>query len=295
MIPFLFRLFNNRQESSTDTQSELPVNNDSERSSNDTTSQPQPSTIEQPTNSYSESTAQQPETNSSEPETENTISEDQHPAPSVRLRPYIRVVMPIVLPQEFIDDTNPEANSQASPSQTVTRQIVTEFVFMLPSPSIFVNEDQILNTLFNMQQPQGPPPATTETIDNLKSVPVTEALIAEQPKCCICYDDFMCENSVTLLPCKHIFDKECIVTWLKIHNTCPVCRHSIKDEAIVEKVNTEATEVESSNTENTQVIMTDTLPAENTNEEEMKQPEKNPSRPHDLNEHQNGHCSDCTD
>ncbi|KAH8754799.1 hypothetical protein F5883DRAFT_572427 [Diaporthe sp. PMI_573] len=36
-------------------------------------------------------------------------------------------------------------------------------------------------------------------------------------------------EEVTVLPCKHWFHGECVVSWLKMHNTCPICRASIEN------------------------------------------------------------------
>jgi len=180
--------------------------------------------------------------------------------------------MPIELPPELLPENN-EGGAESS-SQTSPRRMVTEFVFMIPTSNFDMSEENILNTLFNLQQPQGPPPASPEVIESLKSVSVTEELIAEQPSCSICYDEFMCENTATLLPCKHAFDNECIVTWLKLHNTCPVCRHTVKDQTSVEKPLNEASEIDPSlinNSENQ--IMTDVPPAENNEENKQPQPQ----------------------
>lgn len=52
--------------------------------------------------------------------------------------------------------------------------------------------------------------------------------------CIICFDDFKEDDKVTPLPCnsKHTFHEQCINTWLKTKNTCPLCNAPVTKEAI---------------------------------------------------------------
>ncbi len=44
-------------------------------------------------------------------------------------------------------------------------------------------------------------------------------------KCTICQEKFEPDTTIKILPCKHIFHKECISEWLKnYHHKCPICR-----------------------------------------------------------------------
>ena len=43
-------------------------------------------------------------------------------------------------------------------------------------------------------------------------------------QCSVCWDDFKLDEDVRLLKCEHIFHENCIIPWLELHNTCPVCR-----------------------------------------------------------------------
>ena len=43
-------------------------------------------------------------------------------------------------------------------------------------------------------------------------------------QCAVCWDDFKLGEEVRQLKCEHIFHEPCIVPWLELHNTCPVCR-----------------------------------------------------------------------
>ena len=43
-------------------------------------------------------------------------------------------------------------------------------------------------------------------------------------QCSVCWDDFKLDEDVRQLKCEHIFHENCIIPWLELHNTCPVCR-----------------------------------------------------------------------
>lgn len=48
---------------------------------------------------------------------------------------------------------------------------------------------------------------------------------AHEKQCTVCQDDYQDDDDVRILPCGHIFHKDCIDTWLLNYNyKCPVCR-----------------------------------------------------------------------
>ncbi|PIK55513.1 hypothetical protein BSL78_07594 [Apostichopus japonicus] len=89
--------------------------------------------------------------------------------------------------------------------------------------------DTIITQLLNNVEGQGPPPANKDDIDSLKTLHITEELIATSTECPVCKEDFSEGDEVKQLPCEHLFHPDCVVTWLKMHNTCPVCRRAIGD------------------------------------------------------------------
>lgn len=46
----------------------------------------------------------------------------------------------------------------------------------------------------------------------------------------MCWDDFALDESVRQLNCDHMYHEACIVPWLELHGTCPVCRKSQQSE-----------------------------------------------------------------
>jgi E3 ubiquitin-protein ligase RNF115/126 len=68
----------------------------------------------------------------------------------------------------------------------------------------------------------GPPPAQKEAIEALPTVTVKENL-----QCSVCLDDFEIGAEAKEMPCKHKFHSGCIMPWLELHCSCPVCRFQL--------------------------------------------------------------------
>lgn len=84
--------------------------------------------------------------------------------------------------------------------------------------------DNIITQLLNQLEGSGPAPAEKSKIDSLPNVKVTQPQVDNILQCSICMEDFELHENVKKLPCEHHYHKVCIVTWLEMHGTCPVCR-----------------------------------------------------------------------
>jgi hypothetical protein len=52
----------------------------------------------------------------------------------------------------------------------------------------------------------------------------------KENKCVICQDGYPRGSTVTLMPCLHAFHRECLLTWLRVRNSCPTCRYQLPTE-----------------------------------------------------------------
>lgn len=91
------------------------------------------------------------------------------------------------------------------------------------------NNEDFITGLRENDQP-GPPPATISAIEALPVVKITDEHIKRETQCPVCKEEFEVEGECRELPCKHIYHSVCIIPWLKLHNTCPVCRFEVKEE-----------------------------------------------------------------
>ncbi|KAE9601894.1 hypothetical protein Lal_00040950 [Lupinus albus] len=82
------------------------------------------------------------------------------------------------------------------------------------------------------------PPASVSIVRNLPSVVVTkEDVDNNNALCAVCKDDFAVAEQAKELPCLHRCHGNCIVPWLAIRNTCPVCRYDFPtDDADYERM-----------------------------------------------------------
>ncbi|XP_010533212.1 PREDICTED: E3 ubiquitin-protein ligase RING1-like [Tarenaya hassleriana] len=74
----------------------------------------------------------------------------------------------------------------------------------------------------------GTPPASKSAIDALPTVKVTEEMLdSEMNQCAVCMDEFEKGSDAKQMPCKHVYHQDCLLPWLQLHNSCPVCRHEL--------------------------------------------------------------------
>ncbi|KAF3437993.1 hypothetical protein FNV43_RR20749 [Rhamnella rubrinervis] len=87
----------------------------------------------------------------------------------------------------------------------------------------------------------GRPPASKTVVENLPSVVLTQENIENNDAiCAVCKDDINIDELAKQLPCSHRYHGDCIVPWLGIRNTCPVCRYELPtDDADYERRRTE--------------------------------------------------------
>ena len=48
--------------------------------------------------------------------------------------------------------------------------------------------------------------------------------------CSVCHSEFEAEKEVVQLPCEHCFHERCILPWLEMNHTCPICRAELPSE-----------------------------------------------------------------
>lgn len=78
---------------------------------------------------------------------------------------------------------------------------------------------------------RGRPPAARSVVEILDVVSVPDDVA-----CAVCKNDILLGEEGKQLPCFHLFHGECILPWLQIRNTCPLCRYELPtDDAIYEQ------------------------------------------------------------
>ncbi|XP_047311158.1 E3 ubiquitin ligase BIG BROTHER-related-like [Impatiens glandulifera] len=102
-----------------------------------------------------------------------------------------------------------------------------------PHTGDYVYTDDEYDILFsqfveNENSMVGKPPASRAVVENLPSVVLTELDVDNNnASCAVCKDDINIGMEAKQLPCSHRYHSECIIPWLDIRNTCPVCRHEL--------------------------------------------------------------------
>lgn len=94
-----------------------------------------------------------------------------------------------------------------------------------------VDMDELLDRTFTAQEPTERP-TSQETMNTLPSRTYhkerQEHDLAET--CGICLEEYIEQDTLINLPCGHEYHEQCILPWLRCHNTCPSCRQPVEQE-----------------------------------------------------------------
>jgi len=118
--------------------------------------------------------------------------------------------------------------------QVLLNSASPETYHVISEPDFGDNDDYIYTAEYEMMFGQfadnvnsftSKPPASVAFVENILSVVVTkEDVDNNNALCAVCKDEFAVAEEVKLLPCSHRYHGDCIMPWLGIRNTCPVCR-----------------------------------------------------------------------
>lgn len=78
------------------------------------------------------------------------------------------------------------------------------------------------------------PPASKSAIEALPVIEIDPSHLESDSRshCAVCKENFELRSAVREMPCKHIYHPDCILPWLAIRNSCPVCRHELPGEDV---------------------------------------------------------------
>ncbi|XP_007009248.2 PREDICTED: probable E3 ubiquitin-protein ligase RHC2A [Theobroma cacao] len=71
------------------------------------------------------------------------------------------------------------------------------------------------------------PPASKAAVEAMPTVEIDETHVCNELYCAVCKEQFELGTKVRNMPCNHLYHSNCILPWLQLRNSCPVCRHEL--------------------------------------------------------------------
>ncbi|KAL7601926.1 E3 ubiquitin-protein ligase RDUF2 [Lactuca sativa] len=91
--------------------------------------------------------------------------------------------------------------------------------------------DQLSQIEMNGLGRAGHPPASKAAIESMPTIEISEAHVSTESHCAVCKEAFVISAEAREMPCKHIYHSDCILPWLTLRNSCPVCRHELPTDS----------------------------------------------------------------
>ena len=105
------------------------------------------------------------------------------------------------------------------------------------SHNLFEQIIEMLQRNIELAEKKKHPSTSKNALKKLKKFPMSKKFCKknakgqlEFPNCCICLSEINAGENTVLLPCGHLFHKDCCFTWLNKNNTCPICRFELPPE-----------------------------------------------------------------
>ncbi|KAE8705659.1 Binding protein, putative isoform 1 [Hibiscus syriacus] len=80
-----------------------------------------------------------------------------------------------------------------------------------------------------LSQPENPP-ASKSAIESMPTVEIEKTHVCSETQCAVCKEPFELGTEAREMPCKHIYHEDCIIPWLSLRNSCPLCRHELPSD-----------------------------------------------------------------
>ncbi|XP_062085005.1 E3 ubiquitin-protein ligase RDUF2 [Humulus lupulus] len=74
------------------------------------------------------------------------------------------------------------------------------------------------------------PPASKAAIESMPTIEIVDSHVGSESHCAVCKEAFELGTEAREMPCKHIYHSDCILPWLSLRNSCPVCRLELPPE-----------------------------------------------------------------
>jgi hypothetical protein len=84
---------------------------------------------------------------------------------------------------------------------------------------------------FGAVRPCDNPPASKAAVESMPTVIVAACHVGADSHCAVCKEPFELGTEAREMPCNHMYHQDCILPWLALRNSCPVCRHEMPTEA----------------------------------------------------------------
>ncbi|MBA0727176.1 hypothetical protein Golax_000192 [Gossypium laxum] len=73
------------------------------------------------------------------------------------------------------------------------------------------------------------PPASKAAVEAMPMVEIDDTHIHNELFCAVCKEQFELGTKVLNMPCNHLYHSNCLLPWLRLRNSCPVCRHELPE------------------------------------------------------------------